>query len=91
VRLAWLLVHLARLSDAVVGDGWLGLPVNLTRDDLALWIGAAPRSVGTVLQDWRSRGVVATTPNRELVIKNMGFLTRMAAIPSDIRAEPAWR
>jgi CRP-like cAMP-binding protein len=56
VRLAWLPVHLARLGDAVEDDGSLGLPVNLSRADLALWIGAKPRSVGTPLQDWRSRG-----------------------------------
>ena len=56
VRLAWLLVRLARLGDIVEDDSWLGLPVNLSWEDLALWIGAAPRSVGTVLRDWRSRG-----------------------------------
>jgi CRP-like cAMP-binding protein len=94
VRLAWLLVRLARLGD-VVEDDWLGLPVNLSREDLALWIGAKPRSVGTVLQDWRSRGVVATR-HRKLVIRDMGFLTRVAGIPSDIRAAaqpavPTWR
>lgn len=84
VRLAWLLVRLARLGDVVEEDDWLGLPVNLSREDLALWIGAGPRSVGTVLKDWRSRGVVASR-HRKLVIRDMGFLTRAAGIPSDIR------
>lgn len=37
VRLAWLLVRLARLGDVVEDDGWLGLPVSLNRKDLALW------------------------------------------------------
>jgi CRP-like cAMP-binding protein len=36
VRLAWLLVRLARLGDAVEDDGALGLPVNLSDADLAL-------------------------------------------------------
>jgi CRP-like cAMP-binding protein len=92
VRLAWLLVRLTRLGDAVEDEGWLGLPVDLSREDLALWTGAAPRSVGTVLKDWRSRGIVATR-HRKLVIRDMGFLTRVAGIPSDIRAatQPAWR
>jgi hypothetical protein len=91
----WLLVRLARLGDAVEDDGWLGLPANLSREGLALWIGAGRRSVGTVLRDWRSRGAVATRHGK-LVIRGMGFLTRMAVIPSDIRAAArlaasAWR
>ena len=95
VRQARLLVRRARLGDGVEEDGWLGLPVNLSREDLAMWIGAGPRSVGTVLQDWRSRRVVASRHGK-LVIKDMGFLTRVAGIPSDIRvaaqsAASAWR
>jgi hypothetical protein len=45
--------------DAVDDDGSLGLAVNLSSEDLALWIGAKRRSVNTALQDWRSREVIA--------------------------------
>jgi hypothetical protein len=94
VRLAWLLVHLARLGDVVEDDGWLGLPVNLSREDLALRIGAKRRSVGTVLQEWRSRGVTGSRRGR-LVIRDMGYLVKVAGIPSDSRAAgqlaAAWR
>jgi CRP-like cAMP-binding protein len=85
VRLAWLLVYLARLGDDVEDDGSLGLPVNLTREDLALWIGAGRRSVGTALQDWRSRGITASRHGK-LVIRDMGFLIAKAGIPGDRRA-----
>jgi hypothetical protein len=47
VGLAWLLACLARLGDDVEDNGSLGPPVNLSKADLALWIGAKPRSVGT--------------------------------------------
>lgn len=95
VRLAWLLVHLARLGDAVEEDGSLGLPVNLSREDLALWIGAKRRSVGAALQDWRSRGVTASRQGK-LVILDLGFLITKADIPRDRRVAsqltaPAWR
>jgi CRP-like cAMP-binding protein len=80
VRLAWLLVYLARLGDDVEDDGSLGLPVNLTREDLALWIGAGRRSVGTALQDWRSRGITASRHGK-LVIRDMGFLIAKADTP----------
>jgi CRP-like cAMP-binding protein len=71
VRLAWLLVYLTRLGGAVEEDGSLGLPINLSREDLALWIGAARRSVGAALQDWRSRGVTASRHGK-LVIRDLG-------------------
>jgi CRP-like cAMP-binding protein len=95
MRLAWLLVHLARLGDTVEDDGSLGLPVNLSREDLALWIGAKRRSVGAALQDWRSRGVTASRHGK-LVIRDLGFLITKADIPRDRRAVPqltasAWR
>jgi CRP-like cAMP-binding protein len=95
VRLAWLLVYLARLGDTVEDDGSLGLPVNLSREDLALWIGAKRRSVGAALQDWRSRGVTASR-HGNLVIRDLGFLITKADIPRDRRAAPqltasAWR
>lgn len=95
VRLAWLLVYLARLGDTVEDDGSLGLPVNLSREDLALWIGAKRRSVGAALQDWRSRGVTASRHGK-LVIRDLGFLVTKADIPRDRRAVPqltasAWR
>jgi CRP-like cAMP-binding protein len=85
VRLAWLLVHLTRLGGAVEEDGSLGLPVNLSREDLALWICAARRSVGAALQDWRSRGVTASRHGK-LVIRDLGFLITKADIPRDRRA-----
>jgi CRP-like cAMP-binding protein len=85
VRLAWLLVYLARLGGDVEDDGSLGLPVNLTREDLALWIGAGRRSVGTALQEWRSRGVTATRHGK-LVIRDLGFLITKADTPGDPRA-----
>ena len=95
VRLAWLLVYLTRLGGAVEEDGSLGLPVNLSREDLALWIGAARRSVGTALQDWRSRGITASRHGK-LVIRDLGFLIIKADIPRDRRAATqltasAWR
>jgi CRP-like cAMP-binding protein len=100
VRLAWLLVRLARLGgavedDAVEDDGALGLPVSLSDADLALWIGAKPRSVKTALKEWRSRGVVARRHGK-LVIRNLDPLIKVADIPSDRRAvtrprTPAWR
>jgi Crp-like helix-turn-helix domain len=85
VRLAWLLVYLSRFGGAVEQDGSLGLPVNLSREDLALWIGAARRSVGAALQDWRSRGVTASRHGK-LVIPDLGFLITKADIPRDRRA-----
>jgi CRP/FNR family transcriptional regulator, cyclic AMP receptor protein len=81
VRLAWLLVYLTRLGGAVEEDGSQGLPVNLSREDLALWIGAARRSVGAALQDWRSRGVTASR-HGSLVIRDLGFLITKADIPA---------
>jgi CRP-like cAMP-binding protein len=95
VRLAWLLVRLARLGDAVEDDGALGLPVNLSDADLALWIGAGRRSVETALKEWRSRGVVARRHGK-LVIRNLDPLIKAADIPTDRRAvtqprTPAWR
>lgn len=54
--LAWLLVRLARLCDAVEDDGALGLLINLSDADPALWIGAGRTSVETALKEWRSRG-----------------------------------
>ena len=85
VRLAWLLVCLARLGDAVEDDGSLGLPVSLSDADLALWIGAGRRSVETVLKDWRSRRVVARRHGK-LVIRDLGPLIEAADIPADRRA-----
>ena len=95
VRLAWLLVRLARLCDAVEDDGALGLPVNLSGADLALWIGAGRSSVETALKEWRSRGVVARRHGK-LVIRNLDPLIKTADIPTDRRAvtqprTPAWR
>lgn len=95
VRLAWLLVRLARSCDAVEDDGALGLPASLSDADLALWIGAKSRSVKTALKEWRWRGVVARR-HGELVITNLDFLLKKADIPSDRRAvtrprTPAWR
>lgn len=95
VRLAWLLVRLARLGDVVEDDGALGLPVNLSDADLALWIGAGRTSVETALKAWRSRGVVARRHGK-LVITNPDPLLKTADIPSDRRAvtqprTPAWR
>jgi CRP-like cAMP-binding protein len=95
VRLAWLLVRLVRSCDAVEDDGALGLPVNLSDADLALWIGAGRTSVETALKEWRSRGVVARRHGK-LVITNPDPLIKMADIPADRRAvtqprTPAWR
>jgi Crp-like helix-turn-helix domain len=88
VRLAWLLVRLARPCDAVEDDGALGLPVDLSDADLALWIGAGRSSVETALKEWRSRG--------KLVIRNLDPFIKTADIPADRRAvtqprTPAWR
>jgi CRP-like cAMP-binding protein len=95
VRLAWLLVRLFRSCDVVEDDGALGLPVSLSDADLALWIGAKPRSVKTVLKEWRSRGVVARRHGKP-VITNPDPLIKKADIPADRRAvtrprTPAWR
>ena len=56
VPLARLLVSLARLGDVAEDDGWPGLPVNLTREDLALWIGAGCRSDGWSCRTGRRAG-----------------------------------
>jgi hypothetical protein len=95
MRLAWLLVRLARLCDTVEDDGSLGLPVNLSDADLALWIGTGRTSVETALKEWRSRGVVARR-HGELVVRNLDSLIKTADIPTDRRAvtqprAPAWR
>jgi CRP-like cAMP-binding protein len=95
VRLAWLLVCLTRSYDAVEDDGALGLPVSLSDADLALWIGAKPRSVKTAMKELRSRGAVARRHGK-LVITNLDPLLQKADIPSDRRAvtqprTPAWR
>jgi len=95
VRLAWLLVRLTRLCDAVEDDGALGLLVDLSHADLALWIGAGRSSVETALKAWRSRGVVARRHGK-LVIRDLDPLIKTVDIPADRRAvtqprTPAWR
>jgi hypothetical protein len=82
VRLAMLLVYLARLGDDVEDDGSLGLPVSLSKADLALWVGAKPRSVGTAPRDWRSR----RPSGREAGHPGPGILDRQSRHPRDRRA-----
>src|SRR5260370_39132993 len=80
VRLAWLLVRLARLCDAVEDDGALGLPVNLSDANLALWIGAGAQVSRNGPNEWRARGG-GGRPHRERGRQHPGPLSQTADSP----------
>jgi len=78
-RLARLLWDLDRHGGFVQSDGGRRLPINISQNKLALWIGASRESVERALRKWRERGIVRTAP-RTIVVYRPSALAAIAGV-----------
>jgi CRP/FNR family cyclic AMP-dependent transcriptional regulator len=83
VRLARQLLYLARVGSRRVDQG-LRLAGRFRQGDLANLLGATTRSIITILNDWRARGVLAYDAERGLItVLDEAFFNRLVAAEED--------
>ena len=85
IRLARQIVYLMRGSVAPPGGGEIRVPGRLRQGDLANLLGTTPRSIITVLNEWRASGLVRYDIERaQLTVRDPARLHKMTDDEQDL-------